>query len=397
MTVWAGRPLGLLISGVLALFIAMGVGRFAYTPILPFMMERQFFGEAGAGALASANYAGYLAGAVMAAWFSGSERRLGRLKLSLVISVLTTALMGLTTLFPLWLALRFISGFAGAAVFVYASGVVMDGLAGLRGFAGASGVFYGGVGAGIAASGLAVPLLEASFGWQGTWLGLALLCAMLLSTGWRGLQEVGDRRPAPPASGSSGKGFRRVDPRMLRLQLVYGLEGLGYIVTGTFLVAYAQSVPAMKELSYWSWVLVGAAAMPSCWMWSKLQGYWGQERTLFFSMLLQAVGILLPVVFPTASGLAVGAILFGATFMGITTLAVSLARRLAVYDAGRSVGLLTAIYGAGQMAGPAAAGLFAALSGSYRWSLAGAAVIVLIGACIIIIPIHAKGRSTCPM
>ncbi len=138
MTVWAGRPLGLLISGVLALFIAMGVGRFAYTPILPFMMERQFFGEAGAGALASANYAGYLAGAVMAAWFSGSERRLGRLKLSLVISVLTTALMGLTTLFPLWLALRFISGFAGAAVFVYASGVVMDGLAGLRGFAGAS-------------------------------------------------------------------------------------------------------------------------------------------------------------------------------------------------------------------------------------------------------------------
>lgn len=396
MNALARRPLFLLISGVLALFIAIGVGRFAYTPILPYMLERQFFGEAGAGALASANYAGYLAGAVLTAWFSGSKRRLRWLKLALITSVLTTALMGLTTLYPLWLALRFISGLAGAAVFVYASGVVMDGLAGMQGFGSASGVFYGGVGAGIAASGLVVPLLEASFSWQGAWLGLALICAILLSAGWRGLQEYGDRKPISRAS-DSGKGLPHVDLRMLRLQLVYGLEGLGYIVTGTFLVAYAQSVPAMQELSSWSWVLVGMAAVPSCWIWSKLQGRWGQERMLCFSMLLQAIGILMPVVFPTAAGLAIGAILFGATFMGITTLAVSLARHLAVHDAGRSVGLLTAIYGAGQMAGPTAAGLLAALSGSYRWSLAGAAAIVLIGACILIIPIHAKGRSICPM
>ncbi|MBP1156372.1 MULTISPECIES: YbfB/YjiJ family MFS transporter [unclassified Paenibacillus] len=397
MNALAQRPVFLLISGVLALFIAMGVGRFAYTPILPYMLERQYFGDAGAGALASANYAGYLAGAVMAAWFSGSGRRLVWLKLALVVSVLTTAMMGLTTHYPLWLTLRFVSGLAGAAVFVYASGVVLDGLAGLRGFGSASGLFYGGVGAGIAASGLVVPLLEASFGWQGTWLGLALICAGLLSAAWLGLKEYGERSPVQLAFKPSGNDLPRLDLRMLRLQLVYGLEGLGYIVTGTFLVAYAESVPAMKELSSWSWVLVGAAAVPSCWMWSKLQGFWGHERTLCFSMLLQAIGILLPVVFPTVAGLTAGAILFGATFMGITALAVSLARRLAVRDAGRSVGLVTAIYGAGQMAGPTAAGLLATLTGSYRWSLTGAATIVLIGACIIIIPIHAKGRSTCPM
>ena len=50
-----------------ALAAAMGIGRFVYTPILPLMTAHAHLTTQSAGQLATANYVGYLVGAVAAA------------------------------------------------------------------------------------------------------------------------------------------------------------------------------------------------------------------------------------------------------------------------------------------------------------------------------------------
>ncbi|SCW47905.1 Predicted arabinose efflux permease, MFS family [Paenibacillus tianmuensis] len=386
------RSLLLVGAGIASLFIAMGVGRFAYTPILPLMLKQQLFTEAGAGALASSNYAGYLAGAIMTALRARKESRLSRLKLALVVSVAMTAWMGVADNYALWLALRFVSGFASAVIFVYVSGLVMDGLAGLSKSHHAVGLFYSGVGLGITATGFAVPWLDVQYGWRGTWLGMALVCAVLLALAWTKLREPTDSAATGARTGSSVPEDRSsLTSFKIRLLIVYGLEGLGYIVTGTFLVAYVQQLPAMQSFSAWIWMLVGATAIPSCWLWSLLAGRLGSRSALFAALALQAAGIALPVVYPAWPGVLLGAVLFGLTFMGVTTLTISWTRQRMPADAGRFVGVLTAVYGAGQVIGPIVAGWMVSGTGNYQGALIGAASIVCAGALATIFPAGRKG------
>ncbi|MDP9440045.1 MAG: YbfB/YjiJ family MFS transporter, partial [Actinomycetota bacterium] len=150
------RPLA---AGMLALVVAMGVGRFAYTPILPGMQEALDLGDRQTGALASSNYLGYLVGAVLTAVFPLGSWRDAALRACLVAVVATTGLMALTTGFAAWAALRFLAGVASAGVFVLASGVVL-GVLRERGRSDLSGWLYSGVGIGIAAAGLTVLALH---------------------------------------------------------------------------------------------------------------------------------------------------------------------------------------------------------------------------------------------
>jgi len=150
-----GTPLGLLAGGGLALALAMGIGRFAYTPILPAMEAAAQLGTKQAGLLASANYAGYLLGALAAAAITRGAMRGRVLVVSLVGVVVTTALMAGTTSLAAWGIIRFLSGLASAGVFVLASSSVLDALR-HQGRTSLSGWLYSGVGLGIALSGVVV-------------------------------------------------------------------------------------------------------------------------------------------------------------------------------------------------------------------------------------------------
>jgi MFS family permease len=121
----AKQPIFFLIGGILALIIAMGIGRFAYTPILPLMQNDVSISNAVAGYLASSNFAGYLFGAVAAGMIPW-RRRTFFFRASLIISILTTACMGLSHSYLFWFTLRFLSGLSSAFVFVLSSGIVLD-------------------------------------------------------------------------------------------------------------------------------------------------------------------------------------------------------------------------------------------------------------------------------
>jgi predicted MFS family arabinose efflux permease len=362
-----------LLGGIGALMVAMGIGRFAFTPILPMMMDNQLFSPAGAGYLASSNYLGYLIGAFILTLVQVSNR--SRLLLAgLIGSIVTTWGMGEFHSLEIWLLLRFLSGLASAIVFVIASSMVMERITSKQ-----AGIFYGGVGAGILLTGFSVPLLAKGGDWIDVWKGLGLISLILGLAAWYLLRDKqsGTNAAITPSNQQASGVRRRI---LIWLTIAYGLEGLGYIVTGTYLVAYAKTVSNLPNIASLSWILVGIAAAPSCIVWSMLASRWGKKWTLTVSMLLQSISIAIPVLIHSSAAVFVGAFLFGATFMGITMLTVSFAKDLYPHNNRKTIGLLTTFFGLGQIIGPLIAGHLISGNGSYLTALIGAALIVLLGA-----------------
>ncbi|HMQ57984.1 MAG TPA: YbfB/YjiJ family MFS transporter, partial [Rhizobiaceae bacterium] len=155
--------------------VAMGIGRFVYTPILPGMMAGLDMSAANAGLIASANYLGYLVGAILAAggWGAGRERAV--MLVSLLASGLLCLAMALTGSLAVFLSIRFAAGVASAFVMVFISTIVFSHLAAANAFD-KQWLHFGGVGLGISVSSLLIgALMLAHGGWRSGWIGAAAL------------------------------------------------------------------------------------------------------------------------------------------------------------------------------------------------------------------------------
>jgi predicted MFS family arabinose efflux permease len=372
------KQFSFLTGGLLAMAIALGIGRFSYTPILPLMQQKFEFSETIAGYLASANYAGYLIGAILTGLFSMQARTVPVLRLSLIIGVVTTLLMSLTTSYMGWAILRFLSGICSAIVFVLASSMVLEKLRGID-KTNWSGFFYMGPGCGIFLTGISIPVLYNSWGWKGAWIGLSGLSLFLLFVTFLTFRETPDF-----LHNKKEKAFQQslVPPKkwLPLLILANGCEGLGYIVTGTFIVSIAQNTPSFYFDPSIIWIMVGVTAIPSCLIWSSLAKSWGFIKSLILAMLLQAVGVSIPVFFSSSFSLFTSAAIFGATFMGITSLGATLLGKMIPTNNSKIMGYFTAAYAIGQMIGPTLAGALSEATSNYHASLLGAAGIILIGA-----------------
>ncbi|MFJ8795830.1 YbfB/YjiJ family MFS transporter [Streptomyces sp. NPDC102462] len=320
----------------------MGVGRFVYTPILPLMHEQAGLSTALGANLATANFIGYLAGALAGTAAPALVRSAPALRGSLVVLVATLALMPLTHDGTAWFVLRLVAGAASALVFVIAVSAMLARLQAhahhLVGWA------FGGVGAGIALSGLLVVAVQAASAWQAAWWTCAALAALLTALAWP---------LAPQSDDTAAVATTRAErPRtrcwFLALLVSYTFEGIGYIIAGTFLVAAIQQGVGGR-LGGGAWIVVGVAALPSCALWTRLAHRWSRPALLLASLGIQAVGIALPALLGGAAPALVSAVLFGATFMGVSTIALSIGSHLQVP---RAVALLTVGYGIGQILGP---------------------------------------------
>jgi MFS family permease len=205
------HPRWLALGGLIALAAALGVGRFVYTPILPLMVEDLGMTQTMAGALASANFAGYLAGALVAASAAvgGSRRRW--LVGALAVSAVTTGAMGIVHSVPEFVVLRFLGGFASAFVMVFASALVLDRL-GAAGRPGLAAVHFGGVGTGIAVSAI---LVSAALAGGGDWRTLWIASGALSLAGLAAVYFLIPDR-TEPASASAASAMPR-NPALRRL------------------------------------------------------------------------------------------------------------------------------------------------------------------------------------
>lgn len=370
------RPTAHAAAGAAALALAMGVGRFAYTALLPSVQLVLGFDDAAGGLIASANLTGYLAGVLWARRTPPGPPRTWLLRAGLVLSTLTTAAVVLAAGLGGWLALRFASGVASGLVFVLVSGAVMEALP--PGRERLSGLLFSGVGVGIALSG-AVAALALPLGWTVPWLLLAMASATLALPALL-------MAPRPPVARLAAVGGHEDGVSFGLLATAYGLEGLGYIVSGTFAVRAVQRTPGLAGFAPWVWVAAGLAAAPSAALWSAVARRLGSRRALVLALGAQALGMALPAATPAPWAAVVGALFFGGTFIGIVTVTMELGRRLVPHAQVRAIGSLTAVYGVGQAVGPYLAGRLAAAVGSPVPSVLAAAGAVALGAVLLARP-----------
>ncbi|TPL91785.1 YbfB/YjiJ family MFS transporter [Mesorhizobium sp. B2-3-12] len=363
-------------AGMIAMAVAMGIGRFVYTPILPGMMEELHLSPADAGWIASANYLGYLVGALVAAgnWAHGRERSL--MLAALGANAVLAVLMGLTDAMAAFLAIRFLAGLASAFVMVFMASIVFSHIA-AAGRGDLQAWHFGGVGLGIAISAaMMAALVTEHAGWEQGWLwsgaisacgfvAVALLANEGPLTGGAVLRE-----PALPK-----------DRSLIKVIVAYGLFGFGYVVTATFLVAIVRQGGGSRVFEAVVWMVAGLAGFPSVWLWQKMAERIGLYATYALGCFVEVVGVTASVAAGGRTGPLLGGILLGGTFIAITALGLQAARQQAPASPRRVFALMTASFGLGQIIGPIAAGLLAQASGDFFLaSIVAAAVLVVSGA-----------------
>lgn len=334
-----------LIGGVCGLSLAMGFSRFGYTPIIPLMQRDIGISEWDIAMLASLNYLGYLIGAYISRkqWIRNCLR--AWLGIGLASSVILLTAMSLTVNQTLWIMFRFFAGLLSAILFVVTSSVALG-----QERSDLVGYLYGGVGIGIALTGILVPMFDSIGGWQASWQGLALGGSILGTVAWFTL--------AKEASHISGQGQIIIQNGFVRdynwyvLLISYGLEGIGYIITATFIVQMIKAIPELNPIANQSWILIGLAAAPSTYLWAQIAKKTSCKVSLMLAFGLQALGILLPVICPTQVSTLIGGALFGGTFMGITSLAITLGNQMRPEAPMQAIGELTTVYAFGQIIGP---------------------------------------------
>lgn len=381
MSTDAARPVWLALGGLVALAAAIGVGRFVYTPILPVMVESLGMSKTMAGAIASANFAGYLLGAIAAASRAVAGARRRWLIAAMLGSTVTTAGMGLSDSITAFFVLRFLGGFASAFVFVFASSLVLERLS-EAGRSGLSAVHFAGVGTGIATSALLVSAVVAAGGqWQSLWLAAGLLSLVALGVVYVLIPERAQAR----FSTSAGAPTAHLSA-LRNLVIAYGLFGFGYVITATFLVAIVRASEVLRSLEPVIWLVVGLSAAPSIALWNLVTRRIGNARAFALACLLEAVGVALSVFWQTLSGILVCAVLLGGTFVSITAIGLVEARRLSAGDTSRSVAIMTIAFGLGQIFGPSFAGFLFDQTGSFLLPSLGAVAALLVAAVLVVAP-----------
>lgn len=376
-----------LTGGAVALAVAMGVGRFAYTPLIPIMERDAGLGVAAAGALATANLFGYLVGASLAMHPIAHRRRLAITRWSLAGVVVTTALMA--GVLPLWLPLRFVTGVCSGFVFVFASSIVLERAAKAHAPTWAP-LFFTGVGFGIAFSGIAVPALAAHVGSRGAWAGIAIIsAAALLITGWwftddasASIAEVGIDATLP-----------RHKTTFAWLLGVYTAEAFAYIIPATFLVAIIAKTPGLSHYAALAWVFVGLAAAFATFAWIPAAARLGKSRALALALGIQAVGLALPVFSRSAVAVILCAVALGGTFIAIALFANGLGRDIFPRMTNAAVSRLTVLYSVGQIVGPIVATQLALRYGSYNPALLAAAGIAAVATVVTLVTIRDPQRG----
>jgi hypothetical protein len=370
----AGYRTATTIAGVAAVALAIGVARFALTPVAPLMLASGALPGIGALArMAMANYLGNLAGTALCVTVIPRTAQLRALRVGAVTIVLVTAAMAAPETGLSWLLLRAVAGLAGAVVFVCGSSIVISGLDSRNAAVGTSRLYLG-IGSGIA---LAALVVMPATGWRSAWLYLAALAAVLAFPACRWIRQpssgIGTRGPGGP-------GLRLLERRLLEQRLLerrlleqrrssahamtalcaaFFLEGLGYIVTGTFL----PDLPGRALSGGQAWLVAGLAAVPSCALWGWFVSRRGLARVLPAAFAVQAAGIALPAIVASPGAGLLSAVLFGGTFAAIVAMVFAWAGTLPGGPSPRSVGMLACCYGAGQVLGPllASSGIHIAL------------------------------------
>jgi len=330
--------------GLVSLAAAMGIGRFAFTPILPLMQEKLGVTLAEGAWLATANYIGYLVGAC--ASFAMAPKAGVSAKWGLVAVALSTLAMGITSNPLIWFVFRLVAGVASAFVLIGASAWALAHVAFHR-RSDLAGWVFAGVGIGISLAGV-VALVSGTL--RGTpaqsWAALGIIALLIAVLSWGRLSTATSASKA-----QEGNVVTRLDRSAWLLVACYGSFGFGYIIPATFLPAAARSLVSDPMVFGWVWPVFGLAAAVSTVGVTTIFRATAPRRVAAVSLLVMAVGVAMPTFDKTLGAVLMSAVCVGGTFMVTTMAAVQEARRIST-NPDRLIAALTAAFALGQLAGP---------------------------------------------
>jgi hypothetical protein len=329
------------------------------------------------GWLASANYLGYLAGALTAGALRVAAPRL--IRAGLVLVGASTLAMGVLDAMAAWLALRFVAGVASAWVLVFASSWCLEQFEHDERRALLGATVFAGVGAGIAAAGaFCVWLMRAGASSAAAWSALGAASLVGAALLWKSFDAPAAGRGRAPANGGWS-------PAAVRMTVAYGAFGFGYIIPATFLSAMARAAFPDPAVYGWSWPAFGAAAALSTFAAALLARHLADRVVWILGHLVMAAGVVLPLAVEGLAGIIGSALLVGGTFMAVTMVAMQEARRVAGANARKLIAAMTAAFAVGQIVGPLLVSALAARDAGFDAALAIAGA-SLVASALLLVP-----------
>lgn len=369
----SNRALQSAISAALIMAIGMGFGRFAFTAVYPHMIDEGIINLQHASLAASANYAGYLLGALFAIKMKSQQSYLGSI-VATVGTILCLILLSCIDTIGLIILIRGLAGVFSAFAMVSASLWLLE----QQKLTEQAPILYAGVGLGIALS-AELLVFGTHLSWHSKilWLLLGLSSLVLGCIAMFGLSQAQPNTVSTQQISSTN----RKAPHAYALILIYALAGFGYIITATYLpLLVRNALPNLDAAQIWA--IFGLGAIPSCFFWHHIHRSFGTQVALSSNLGLQAFGVVLPILLPTTLGYLLSAFLVGATFMGTVTIAMPVAQRIARQAQNNLIALMTVVYGLGQIIGPIVVNALFAIYHTLNSSLITAATALLIAAVI---------------
>jgi predicted MFS family arabinose efflux permease len=304
------------LPGFAAVFTGLGLGRFAYTPLIPYLVQ-DGIGPVAGGYAGAANLAGYFLGAAFAHRI-GAHIGPGRaVRGALLLTVLSFLACAVPAGFA-WLAFwRLVAGVTGAVLMILGASLMLSRVApAVRGRT--AGVIMTGIGLGTILASIAIGPL-AGLGLRYVWLALAALALVATIGSWHAW--AGGPRPGETASTEFPAVAQRFGWPVLLIVFAYGCDGAGFVPHSIFWVDYvARDLGLGPAWGSISWLGFGLGALVGPVVVGALADRLGLARTLILTFLTKALAVLLAVLTVQPLALVLSAALVGALSPGLATL-----------------------------------------------------------------------------
>jgi predicted MFS family arabinose efflux permease len=374
------RNFTILLAGIISLCIGVGVARFAFTTLLPPMLE-DFLSVQYAGWYASFNYMGYLSGALFTIFLKDINAKVRYFRLGLVLSVVTTLILATTTHEVLWFLSRVIAGFGSAMVLIIGGALVMVKLD-FEEKTKAMGYHFSGIGFAIVVSELIVQAVLPYIHWSGAWFVLALFAFIFM---WYPYFILSFDKNIQQQATSHKVSKAMFTPYVLLLIGGYFTAGVTFVVQATFLPDIINSIEGLQGVGSLSWLIVGVVGVPSAIVWMWLAHHFGSVNMIIVAFFLQIIGILIPTISQDIYFNLLSGALYGSTFIAHVALFITYGGKLAGKNPVIFMGAMTAAYGIGQVLAPLYSVYFFEKTSSYDISLYITAFIALVGMVLLLI------------
>jgi predicted MFS family arabinose efflux permease len=371
----------------LVVFAALGLSRFSYTSILPSMQEGLGLTNTQAGALATANLAGYMVMAIVGGALASQFGPRRVVTIGLLLICLGMVITGLAAGYPMALGGRFLSGVGAACSNIPANTLIAAWFSQRRrGLA--TGTAASGASVGLVIVGPLVPFIIAEFGddgWRMAWLILAAVVGLLAIVSFLVLRDRPGYRPDDhgPVVQQRAGGWRRIyfSGRVWHLGIVYFMFGFAYMAYMTFFVKrLVTDVGYTQESAGTMFMIIGWCSLVCGVLWGSIADAIGRKWAIVTIFFIQSVSYAVFAIWTGVTGVVVSAVLFGLTAWGIPAImAVVSGDIVGPLMAPAAYGFLTVFHGFGQAAGPYVAGRLADSLPTFTTSYLMAAAVAFLG------------------